>query len=76
MAVLGEIAGGSHSKNSRHYAGVALDVNVINGKRVSRLHADYQRFMKMARDLGATEVLGPGDKGHDGHVHIAWPRKK
>ena len=28
----------------------------------------------VARAKGATEVLGPGYKGHSGHVHMAWPR--
>jgi hypothetical protein len=30
-----EIAGGCHSANSLHYRGLAVDVNVINGKHVS-----------------------------------------
>ncbi|MGO4843027.1 hypothetical protein AB4144_63225, partial [Rhizobiaceae sp. 2RAB30] len=30
-----ELVGGSHNSNSRHYAGVAADISVINGRRVS-----------------------------------------
>jgi hypothetical protein len=30
--------------------------------------------MARCRALGATEVLGPGDQGHDDHIHAAWPR--
>jgi hypothetical protein len=69
-----EIAGGSHSQNSRHYAGVAADIDEINGVPVSSTHPDLAAFLDDARDLGATEVLGPGDPGHATHVHIAWPR--
>jgi hypothetical protein len=69
-----EIAGGQHSGNSRHYAGVAFDVDLINGQRVTSSNGYYRAFMQRCRDLGATEVLGPGDSGHDTHVHCAWPR--
>ena len=69
-----EIAGGSHSSDSRHYLGVAFDVDQINGQEVSASNPDYHAFMQHCRDLGATEVLGPGDEGHAAHVHCAWPR--
>jgi len=66
------IAGGSHSRNSRHYSGRAFDVDIINGSRVGSNHARARQFMQACRDLGATEVLGPGNRGHSGHVHCAW----
>jgi hypothetical protein len=69
-----ELAGGSHSRTSRHYAGVAADINIINNSRVSSNHPDIVEFMEAARSFGATEVLGPGDPNHDTHIHIAWPR--
>lgn len=69
------IAGGSHSRRSRHYVGVAVDVDKINGVRV-RHGGPHWRFRKHARALGATETKGPGDRGHSGHVHIAWPRPR
>jgi len=68
------IAGASHSSNSRHYAGLAFDVDVINGVKVMYGSAYYHQFMARCRELGATEVLGPGSRGHSGHVHAAWPR--
>jgi len=70
------IAGGSHSSNSRHYAGLAYDVDVINGVSVgARGHdAVVSGFMQTCRNLGANEVLGPGDSGHSSHIHCAWPR--
>ena len=69
------IAGGSHSRNSRHYRGTAFDVDTINGVRVGRRGCPHRRFQKRARIYGATEVLGPGSRGHSTHVHCAWPNK-
>jgi peptidoglycan hydrolase-like protein with peptidoglycan-binding domain len=68
------IAGGSHSSTSRHYAGIAFDINYINGVHVTSSNPYYQALMQLCRTLGATEVLGPGYPGHDTHVHCAWPR--
>lgn len=68
------LVGGSHSKRSRHYLGVGLDIDTIDGRRVNKDHPKFQDFMRKARRLGATEVLGPGSRGHDNHLHIAWPR--
>lgn len=69
-----EIAGGVHSSStSRHYKGLAFDVTEINGQRVSTTHPTFRAFMQRARELGANEVLGPGDSGHANHVHLAWP---
>lgn len=68
-----EFCGGVHSQNSRHYAGCAADINTIDGKAVSAGPA-ATAFRKRCRELGATEVLGPGDKGHSTHIHAAWPR--
>ena len=69
-----EFCGGSHSSNSRHYAGVTADFNIINGQHVRPGHPDVPTLMARCRALGATEVLGPGFPGHDNHVHAAWPR--
>lgn len=66
------IAGGSHSRRSRHYRGVAFDVDIINGRSVRGNTTLARQFMRACRDLGATEVLGPGNRGHSGHVHCAW----
>lgn len=71
---ISEIAGGGHSRTSRHYLGVAYDVTHINGIKVSYSNPYYREYMAKARALGATEVLGPGDRNHSGHLHIAWPR--
>jgi len=68
------IAGGSHSKGSRHYSGLGFDVDMINGVKVGAGKPYYRAFMSAARAKGATEVLGPGTKGHSRHIHMAWPR--
>ncbi len=69
-----EFCGGSHSPNSRHYAGVAFDIWQIDGLRVGASHPAQAAVRQKCLALGATEVLGPGDKGHDTHIHAAWPR--
>lgn len=71
---LTELAGGSHSSTSRHYVGLAFDIDTLNGRRISYGHPSYRRFMQRCRELGANEVFGPGTRGHGSHVHIAWPR--
>ncbi|MFF0561480.1 peptidoglycan-binding protein [Streptomyces sp. NPDC004266] len=68
---ISEFVGGSHSKNSRHYRGLSFDANFINGIHVGS-GAPHKQVMKLCRDLGATEVLGPGNKGHNTHIHCAW----
>lgn len=70
-----EVAGGSHSRGSKHYAGRAFDVGTVNGKRVSTSGAGYnnaKKFMRACRSYGAVLVLGPGDSGHSTHVHCQW----
>ncbi|WP_435256146.1 GH25 family lysozyme [Streptomyces althioticus] len=66
-----EFVGGVHSSTSRHYRGLSFDVNEINGIHVGS-GASHRAFMTACRQLGATEVLGPGHKGHSTHVHCAW----
>ena len=68
-----EIAGGSHSAGSRHYAGRAFDVDSIDGQAVSASNPHFRSFMARCRALGAVEVLGPGDAGHATHLHCGWP---
>jgi zinc D-Ala-D-Ala carboxypeptidase len=73
MFRVSEIAGGSHSPGSRHYAGKAFDVDIIDGQSVSASNAHFRGFMQHCRAQGATEVLGPGDVGHATHIHCGWP---
>jgi hypothetical protein len=69
-----EIAGGVHSETSRHHAGVAFVVSVIIGVEVSSTNADVASYRARAAQLGAIEILGPGDQGYAKHVHLAWPQ--
>jgi zinc D-Ala-D-Ala carboxypeptidase len=69
---ISEFAGGSHSATSYHYKGTAVDIARINGSGVSSSNPYYRGLMQLCRDLGAVEVLGPGDANHDTHVHCAW----
>ncbi|WP_234544635.1 hypothetical protein [Streptomyces shenzhenensis] len=66
-----EFVGGSHSSRSMHYQGRAVDVTWINGRHVGKRSA-HRVFMNACRKLGASLVLGPGDKDHDTHVHCQW----
>jgi hypothetical protein len=67
------IAGGDHSDNSPHYFGKAFDVDFVNGVKVTSANTLLPAFKAACRALGATDVRGPGDPGHDTHVHCAWP---
>ena len=66
------ITGGSHSVGSKHYKGLAFDLDLINGQKVSSSNAYYRGFMSACRSAGATTVLGPGDAGHSTHLHCSW----
>lgn len=68
------IAGGSHSSNSRHYRGLAFDVDTINGRAVNAGNPYFRGLLQACRSAGATELLGPGDAGHSTHTHCGWPR--
>ncbi|MFD4789885.1 hypothetical protein ACFWN1_23085 [Streptomyces sp. NPDC058459] len=69
---ISEIAGGSHTAGSRHYAGKAFDVATIGGRIADASNPQFRDLMASCRKAGAVEVLGPGDAGHDTHVHCAW----
>ncbi|MFD8595928.1 peptidoglycan-binding protein [Kitasatospora sp. NPDC059646] len=72
-----ELAGGDHSKTSWHYAGTTFDVNEINGVHVAMSGKGRElaeRLQSACTFLGATQVLGPGDRNHDTHVHCGWPQ--
>lgn len=68
------IAGSSHSRRSRHYLGVAFDINKVNGVPVRSGSPYWREFIRKCEAMGATETLGPGDRGHSTHIHVGWPR--
>lgn len=57
------VAGGDHSDNSLHYDGKAFDAG-LSGK--------WPDMLAACKAAGAREILGPGDSGHDTHIHCAW----
>jgi len=77
---------GGHAPGSYHYAGQAIDVTVPQGEDVAPAFAGgkpipwKQRTGELswrAKQLGVfPEALGPGDKGHETHVHLALPDKQ
>lgn len=67
-----ELAGASHSPNSAHYDGDAIDIDMVNGAGVSASNRSVRGLKQAFRDLGASLVLGPGDPDHDTHVHAQW----
>ena len=69
-----EFCGAVHSPGSRHYAGVAADIDRIDGQQVNDAHPRQAEFRQRCVDLGATEMRGPNDEGHKTHIHAGWPR--
>lgn len=67
------IAGATHSAGSYHYAGRAIDVDEVNGLRISGDSAIARQWMAACTALGAIEVFGPSnDSAHQDHLHCAW----
>ena len=61
-----------HSANSYHYSGEAIDVKDWRDDHLKGVHwTERTRALKdFLTGIGA-EVYGPGDPGHDTHVHLA-----
>jgi hypothetical protein len=60
---------GKHAPKSHHYFGEAIDVT---DWRPGEWQKRTQGLSQRAKQLGVfTEALGPGDPGHDTHVHLA-----
>ncbi|WP_230155744.1 hypothetical protein [Flavobacterium sp. CECT 9288] len=57
-----ELAGASHSENSQHYRGTAIDINKINYKHVDSINFDESFFIKFTKEvkkMGAVNVYHP-----------------
>jgi hypothetical protein len=78
---------GGHAKGSYHYApgGAAIDVTdwrpdvapAYEGGKPIPWKQRTGELSWRAKQLGVfNEALGPGDKGHETHVHLALPGKK
>lgn len=69
------IAGCNHSTTSWHYTGNAIDVDLVDGVKISTTtsgRAAATKLKNFCKARGATQILGPGDAGHSGHVHCGW----
>jgi hypothetical protein len=66
--------GGKHVANSYHYRNQAVDF-VPSGGMSSMTKADVRRIFE-SRGIQIVELLGPGDKGHSDHFHVAWTKGK
>lgn len=66
--------GGKHVKNSYHYRNQAVDF-VPAGGMASMSKADVRQIFE-SRGIDVVELLGPGDKGHSDHFHVAWTKGK
>ncbi len=59
------LAGGSHSKNSAHYRGTALDIDVVAGEKMSTINARVE----ICKQLGAKIAQYESDTTH---IHCQW----
>lgn len=62
------------AKNSYHLIGQAIDIPLtVNGKPLTK-----EGIRAVLEPLGVVikELLGPGDKGHSDHFHIAFDKKR
>jgi hypothetical protein len=66
--------GGKHVKNSYHYRNQAVDF-VPAGGMGSMTKDDVRRIFE-SRGIEIVELLGPGDKNHSDHFHVAWTKGK
>ena len=77
-SAFGGVSPGAHSPTGYHPHDEAIDVTdwrdqQINGEDwKQRTRSMAQRF----KQLGLSEVLGPGDKDHDSHLHLALRGKR
>ena len=62
--------GGKHVKGSYHYKGQAVDFVPAGG--MGAITKEQIRAGAEAAGLQIKELLGPGDKGHSDHFHLAW----
>lgn len=66
--------GGKHVKGSYHYSGQAVDF-VPKGGLGALSKADIREAFGAA-GIQIKELLGPGDKGHDDHFHVAFAKRR
>lgn len=79
--IVTSMADGRHSARSNHYIGRAVDFGTVNGQFISddvpgdgndTPTAKERALLDACRATGADEIIGPGQPGHDNHIHCAW----
>lgn len=66
--------GGKHVANSYHYRGQAVDF-VPRGGMGSISKDDVRAYLE-SQGINIKELLGPGDKGHSDHFHVAFAKSQ
>lgn len=66
--------GGKHVKGSYHYSGQAVDFVPRGG--MGALSKEDIRAAFGAAGIQIKELLGPGDKDHDDHFHVAFAKRR
>lgn len=64
--------GGKHVPNSYHYRGQAVDF-VPRGGMKATSKAEIRAFLE-SQGVNIKELLGPGDKDHNDHFHVAFSK--
>ncbi|AJP72926.1 hypothetical protein [Sphingomonas hengshuiensis] len=65
--------GGKHAKNSYHYRNQALDF-VPAGGMASTTKQEIRAYLE-SQGVSIKELLGPGDKDHSDHFHVAFAKQ-
>lgn len=68
------LTNGKHVPNSYHYRGQAVDFVPAGG--MGSMTKVQVRELFESRGIQIAELLGPGDKGHSDHFHVAWKKGK
>lgn len=72
--IITSTTGGKHVKGSYHYSGQAVDFVPKGG--MGALTKEQIRQAFGAAGIQIKELLGPGDKGHDDHFHVAFAKRR
>lgn len=68
--------GGKHVANSYHYRPGGQAVDFVPAGGMSSMTKDDVRRIFESRGIDVVELLGPGDRGHSDHFHVAWAKGK
>ncbi|MVN85838.1 peptidoglycan-binding protein [Deinococcus sp. HMF7620] len=71
------VAGGKHSTNSDHYAGLAMDIGIWNGTSLGTPNSAHTAARNACIAAGSDpsqtfNAYNDSSGGHNNHVHCAW----